>query len=86
MAVICLPAFNALATMAFVDPLRAANYLSGRHLFSWRFLSVEAAARASNMAGIVSERLAPQALASADWVVISARWTPEAFRQERLLR
>jgi transcriptional regulator GlxA family with amidase domain len=50
--IVCLPAFNALATMAFVDPLRAANYLTGRHLFHWEFLSTEASPRASNTAAL----------------------------------
>jgi transcriptional regulator GlxA family with amidase domain len=84
--IVCLPAFNALATMAFVDPLRAANYLSGRHLFHWEFLSTEASPRVSNTAALTCAPLGPRALIEADWIIVSASWTPERFRDAALLR
>ena len=33
--VVLLPPFDALATMAFLDPFRAVNYLRGGNLYSW---------------------------------------------------
>jgi len=33
--VLVTPIFNLAATMGFVDPFRAANYLEGRSLFRW---------------------------------------------------
>jgi len=44
-AVLLLPNFNALATMALIDPFRAANYLRGPDLppelqYRWQFLTL----------------------------------------------
>ena len=38
-----LPDFNAMATAAAIDPLRAANYLSARRLYDWSSLSLDGA-------------------------------------------
>lgn len=84
--IICLPAFNALATLAFIDPLRAANYLSGRALFRWKLLSTEPALRASNNATLACAPLASGELAGADWIIVSSSWNPEAFHGTPLLR
>ncbi len=85
-AVVSLPAFNAFATMAFLDPLRAANYLSGQQLFRWKLLSASPSPRASNTIAFDSEPLDKRALAAADWIVVSASWTPEQLRDAALLR
>ena len=39
-ALLILPSFNAMATMALTDPFRAANYLSARPLYRWSVESV----------------------------------------------
>ena len=52
------PNFNLTATMAFIDPFRAANYLEGVALFRWEFVS-EAGGQvaASNGTSIVAQSL-----------------------------
>ena len=47
-AVLLLPAFNALATMAFLDPFRAANYLTGSTLYDWDMVSLAGGALAAS--------------------------------------
>ena len=85
-AVILLPAFNAHATTAFIDPLRAANYLQAQHLFRWRFFSLDGGLLvASNAMALDTSPLA-QLEQRPDMIVVSASWTPEAHRNERLLR
>lgn len=70
--------FNMAASMALLDPFRAANYLAGSALFRWRIVSVAGGSvRASNGAA-----LGTRTLAEADGVpalaVVSTSWTPEA--------
>ena len=40
LAFVMLPRFNMMALTATLEPLRIANYLTGRPLYDWRFLSV----------------------------------------------
>lgn len=86
-AIVCLPSFNALATMAFIDPLRIANYLSGEQIFRWSLLSPEGTQQtASNTSVIETERMRQKHFDDADWIVVSASWTPEAYGKAPLLR
>lgn len=76
--ILVTPGFNALATMGFIDPFRAANYLEGRGLFQWRFVSEAGGiCYASNAAGIECERLEAVEKVRADLVLVSSSWTPE---------
>ncbi|MDU8943592.1 GlxA family transcriptional regulator [Ovoidimarina sediminis] len=78
------PDFNLAATMAFVDPFRAANYLEGVTLFQWRFLSGEGGmVRASNAAAVMTEPLEPGA-GESDVLIVSSSWEPEAHLTGRL--
>ena len=78
--IIVTPNFNLAATMGFVDPFRAANYLEGIGHFSWEFVSDQGGAcQASNGASLVTRSLRDVADVPADFVVVSASWTPEAF-------
>ena len=80
-----LPAFNSMAANAFVDPLRAANYLSDEKLFEWQFLSLEGGNVAASNGMTISEtkRYSSTAL-SYDFVVINSSWTPEKFKDGAL--
>lgn len=85
LGMLLLPAFNSMAAHAFIDPLRAANYLRGEGLYQWQLLSLEGAAvTASNGFEIATS------LALSDWqqpldiLVINASWTPEKFRHPLL--
>ena len=73
--------------MAFLDPLRIANYLSGHPIFRWSFLSPEEMKpTASNTAVIETEFIDAKHIDAADWVIVSSSWTPEAYGEKRLLR
>lgn len=42
---VLLPHFNAMATFAAIDPLRAANYLSAQKVYDWTLVSPARARR-----------------------------------------
>ena len=77
--IIAMPNFNLAATVGFIDPFRAANYLEGRSHFRWNIASASGGTVvASN--GIIIET---QALPSAqdeppDIVIVSSSWAPES--------
>ncbi len=73
------PGFNLAATMAFVDPFRAANYLDGLPHFRWVFLSERGGAlEASNGASIATKALSEAGEAVPDFLIVSSSWEPEA--------
>ena len=80
-----LPGFNGLAALAFVDPFRAANYLRGRRIYRWDFLSSDGGSVvASNGIEIANTTAIAQAQADFDMLVVNASWTPEAFQDGEL--
>jgi AraC family carnitine catabolism transcriptional activator len=86
-AVLVLPSCNAMATMALLDPFRAANYLNARVRYRWQLVAVNGATvTASN--GLVLAEATPLAAAGEDFdlLLVSARWTPELYRESRVLR
>lgn len=83
--VVVLPKFNAMATVAFIDPFRAANYLSAKQLYSWRFLSLDAdPVVASNAMTLADTMAIDEAREDFDFVVVSASWAPENHRKKHL--
>ncbi|MEM9604003.1 MAG: GlxA family transcriptional regulator [Pseudomonadota bacterium] len=87
--VLLLPDFNSAACHAFLDPLRAANYIDGSRHYSWRFLGTGSEpVRASN--GLIVQPEAVFSGDACDWLVVNASWAPERFRhrtlQQRLRR
>jgi len=83
--VIVTPNFNAAATMAFVDPFRASNYLEGGNQFRWRFASLEKSCVASNGAQIATQTLDMIPDEAVDFVAVSSSWTPETAARPQLL-
>lgn len=84
LAFVLLPRFNMMALMAAIEPLRVANYLSGRRLYDWVFLSPEGgAAPASN--GLEIETL-PLAREEGPWscVYVCASWNAEQYESKKL--
>ena len=80
-----LPGFNGLAALAFVDPFRAANYLRGRRIYRWDFLSSDGGSVvASNGIEIANTTAIAQAQTDFDMLVVNASWTPEAFQDGEL--
>ncbi len=76
--VIVAPNFNLSATMSFIDPFRAANYLDGRSYFSWEFVSASGGyCTSSNGAGIETKVIDQSAAGQRDIVIVSTSWTPE---------
>lgn len=83
---IVTPEFNMLATMAFLDPFRAANYLEGRTLFRWQILSETGGdIVASNGATLSTQSLDAAALTAGSLVMLSSSWRPETFASPSLL-
>jgi transcriptional regulator GlxA family with amidase domain len=83
--VVVLPEFNAMATVAFIDPFRAANYLSANQLYTWRFLSLDThPVVASNAMAMANTTPIDEAQEDFDFVVVSASWAPESHRNKRL--
>lgn len=73
------PDFNLAATTAFIDPFRAANYLEGKTLFIWQFVSdAGGLVRASNGTSIATEALLDLEPRIPDFLIVSSSWTPEA--------
>lgn len=90
MAIVLTPNFNAFATMAFLDPFRAANYLHGPDLpgdagYRWYFVSHEAdnadpEITASNGLVIKAEPFSSIEDQTFDAIVVSASWAPEKYQ------
>ncbi len=83
--VLVAPSFNMAATMGFIDPFRAANYLDGKQYFRWEFGS-EAGGYcvSSNGAGINTLALDQVINREFDVVVVSSSWTPEKHVTARI--
>lgn len=95
-ALVMLPNFNALATLAFVDPFRAANYLRGpsepltaSHQYTWQFLTLgetgaNSELEASNGLTIAATPFHDVAKEIFDFVFICASWAPEQYKDRAL--
>src|SRR5262249_40035239 len=71
--------FNLAATVGFIDPFRAANYLAGRTHFRWAVASIPGGAIvASNGMSLETKTLADVQGVSPNIVIVSSSWAPEA--------
>lgn len=78
LAILLTPDFNLSATVGFLDPFRAANYLAGAHLYRWRVASVAGGpCRASNGLTVETEPLVNLMGFRPDLAAVSASWSPE---------
>lgn len=76
--ILVFPHHNLAATTAFIDPFRAANYLSGHTRFRWEIASVPGGpVIASNGMTIHTEPLSKVADERRDLVLVSSSWAPE---------
>lgn len=72
------PFFNLAATMTFLDPFRAANYLEGMTLFRWKIVSEAGGmVSASNGVEINSIKFSDAGMGEADMFMVSSSWEPE---------
>ena len=77
--VIVMPNFNLAATVGFVDPFRAANYLEGCAHFRWEIVSIPGGAVvASNGTTVETKALSAVQDESPSIVIVSSSWAPEA--------
>lgn len=88
MAILLLPNFNVMATTSLIDPLRAANYLSGQHLYKWYFISVNGG-QVIGSNGMSINTLPLNKLnvltGNIEALIVSASWTPEAYQNKTIL-
>lgn len=85
-AVVTLQNFNMFPTTGFLDPFRAANYLSRDYRFDWCFISEHGGDVTASNGMVITDTMALGDFSrSADLVVISASWTPEDFASPGLL-
>lgn len=82
-----VPRFNAMATLALIDPFRAANYLAGDTLYRWRLVTTGTGpVQASNGLRLDAETMGTSAADhTPDLGVVSSSWTPEAHYGDRAL-
>lgn len=83
-AIVVTPRFNMAATVGFIDPFRAANYLEGRPLYRWKVASLSGGnVQASNGLALSTVALS-EVTETPDLAVISSSWTPEAYYKSPL--
>lgn len=79
------PFFNLAATMSFLDPFRAANYLEGTPLFRWKIVSEAGGmVAASNGTRVETSSFADAQMAEADLLFVSSSWEPERHVSPKL--
>ena len=85
--IVVAPGFNMAATMGFVDPFRAANYIEGLTHFSWDFVSETGGeCKASNGVGISTGSLRSVQDTGMDFLILSTSWAPEKHGTREILR
>lgn len=83
--VLVTPNFNMAATVGFIDPFRAANYLEGTMRFQWQIVSSGGGpCTASNGMTIDTIPLAEVQDGRRDFVIVSSSWAPEAYNSTPL--
>lgn len=83
--VVVTPNFNLAATVGFLDPFRAANYLGGAAHFAWRLVSIAGGqCVASNAMSCTTSSLAEARESRWDVVIVSASWAPERHSSKAL--
>ena len=76
--VIVTPNFNLAATVGFLDPFRASNYLDGTTLFRWEVASATGGeVIASNGMSVRTKLLREVQNQRQDIVIVSSSWAPE---------
>ena len=80
-----LPGFNSMAAQVFLDPFRAANYLRGKKIYHWQFLSPAGGdVIASSGIDIGDTRPIAEVSTDFDLLLVNSSWTPEEFQDRAL--
>jgi AraC family carnitine catabolism transcriptional activator len=83
--VLVTPYFNLATTTAFLDPFRAANYLTGTVGYSWQLLSADGGeVPCSNGMSVMTDALQVHRRKVADLVMVSSSWTPEVHQTKEV--
>lgn len=83
--VIVTPNFNLAATVGFLDPFRASNYLDGSILFQWDLASAAGGdIIASNGISVRTKALRELRSQPQDMVIVSSSWAPESYNSAPL--
>ena len=83
--IIVTPNFNLAATMGFLDPFRASNYLDGSILFRWDLASASGGdVVASNGISVRTRALRDVRAQPQDIVIVSSSWAPESYNSAPL--
>jgi AraC family carnitine catabolism transcriptional activator len=83
--VIVTPNFNLAATVGFLDPFRASNYLDGSILFRWDLASAAGGdVIASNGISVRTKALREVRTQPQDIVIVSSSWAPETYNSAPL--
>ncbi len=85
--VICVsPYFNIAATMSFVDPFRAVNYLDGMAGFGWTLVSPEGGVVPASSGVEIVTRQIDDITDNPQLCMVSTSWTPEKHAQPALVK
>jgi AraC family carnitine catabolism transcriptional activator len=83
--IIVTPNFNLAATVGFLDPFRASNYLDGSILFRWEIASAAGGeVIASNGLSLRTRALRDVRNQPQDLVIVSSSWAPETYNSAPL--
>ncbi|MBY8975916.1 GlxA family transcriptional regulator [Rhodobacteraceae bacterium NNCM2] len=82
--IVATPNLNMLATMGFIDPLRAANYLDGKAHFRWEFTSEHGGACMASNGAVLETCPLQDARPNPDFLIISSSWAPEQYATRKL--
>lgn len=83
--IVVTPNFNLAATVGFIDPFRAVNYLEGRSLFRWIIVSASGGdCISSNSFCVQTDAIAKVQNDPHDFVILSSSWAPEAYNSSHL--
>jgi len=80
-----LPRFSMMAFFSAVEPLRVANRLSGRELYSWHVFSVDGAPVAASNGMTVVAEASIAAVKAFPWVFVNVSFEPERHESASLL-
>ncbi len=81
---VLIPRFNMIALLATLEPMRIANYISGRKLYDWQLLSVGGGqVAASNGLSLATESIAGNE-PRRDAVVVCGSWDSEHYESPEL--
>ena len=75
-----IPGFSLLPFASAIEPLRAANQLSGRSLYRWTYIAVDGVAAAASNGVVVTAGAGLETFDDYDYVFICAGGNPAAFR------